>query len=137
MESGWMIFSFNNEHDRDKVLMDGPYFLFGKPLLLKLIPDKFSLIRKDVATVPLWTRIFGIPNDFWTHDILGRVASKLGKPLYVDKVTESRKRGAYARVLIEVNFACEVLHDVTLQFDDGVVINCKVLYENEPDYCRR
>ena len=131
-----MIFSFESEEDQDKVLKGGPYFIFDRPMILKHIPDKFAFNRKDIATIPLWVRIFGLPRTFWTSDILGRVASHIGKPLFMDPVTDSRKRGFYARVLVEINFAKDVTRGVSLDFDDGETVDCTFLVENEPKYCR-
>ena len=63
-EAGWMIFQFETESVRDNVLKGGPYFIHGRPLILKHIPEKFAFNRKDIATIPLWVRFFGIPNNY-------------------------------------------------------------------------
>lgn len=52
----------------------------------------------------------------------------------MDKVTEEGKRGSYARVLVEINFAKEVVREVTMNFEDGEAVECKMVYENEPFY---
>src|SRR6185295_17779571 len=90
---------------------------------------------RKVAKVPLWVRILGLAKPFWTTEVLGRVASHVGNPLYTDPVTESRLRGAYARVLVEINFAEAITRSVNLRFNDGEVIACSFLVENEPLYC--
>lgn len=134
-EAGWMVFQFESEDAYEKVLKGGPYFINGKPLLLRPVPDKFAFNRKEIATIPLWVRIFGLPVVYWTKEVLGRVASHVGKPLYTDKVTEDRKRGSYARVLVEVNFANPITRALELEFDDGDTLACTFLIENEPLYC--
>ena len=68
--------------------------------------------------------------------MLGRIASHVGKPLFMDPVTDGRKRGSYARVLVEVNFAEPIKREVSLVFDDGDVLGCTFLLENEPKYCK-
>ena len=135
VEEGWMIFQFDNEQDQEKVLRGGPYFIHGKPMIMKHVHDRFAFNRRDVATIPLWVRIFGLAKTFWTPEVLGRIASHVGKPLYMDTVTDARKRGLYARVLVELNFAEEIKRSVQLEFDDGVTVECKFLIENEPKYC--
>lgn len=47
-EPGWMIFTFENDADRDKVLKEGPYFIYGRPLILKNIPENLPLIEKTL-----------------------------------------------------------------------------------------
>ncbi|KAL8128712.1 hypothetical protein V2J09_017867 [Rumex salicifolius] len=136
VEEGWFVFQFDSEDARDNVLKGGPYFIHGRPMILKPIPEKFAFNRRDIATIPLWVRIFGLSRTFWTPEVLGRVASHVGKPLFMDPVTDSRKRGAYARVLVEINFVEPVKREVQLAFDDGEVLGCTFLIENEPKYCK-
>ena len=135
LEEGWLIFQFESEQDQSKVLQGGPYFIFGRPMIIKLVPDKFAFNRKDVATIPLWVRLQGLSKTYWTQDVIARIASHIGKPLYLDPVTDKRKRGAYARALVEINFAHEIKREVMLKFDDGDSISCTFLIENEPSFC--
>ena len=37
-ESGWLVFKFESEDDLNQVLSAGPYFIFQRPLLLKVMP---------------------------------------------------------------------------------------------------
>ena len=35
-ESGWLVYRFNNIDDKLAVLANGPYLIYGRPLILKL-----------------------------------------------------------------------------------------------------
>jgi len=41
-ETGWLIFKFTNEDDKLNVLNGGPYLVFGRPLMLRAIPEYFD-----------------------------------------------------------------------------------------------
>ncbi|KAK4357741.1 hypothetical protein RND71_023351 [Anisodus tanguticus] len=52
--SGWIVFKFNSEADREKVMANGPYFVYSTPLLLKDIPHCFTFDRQEICTIPIW-----------------------------------------------------------------------------------
>lgn len=50
---GWVVYRFDSEEDRDRVLVGGPYFKFGIPLFLKLMPSCF-LFDEDDRYILAW-----------------------------------------------------------------------------------
>jgi len=40
-DSGWLIFSFSSKLEMFEVLGGSPYFVFGRPLILKVMPEFF------------------------------------------------------------------------------------------------
>ncbi|GFY93055.1 hypothetical protein Acr_08g0014510 [Actinidia rufa] len=40
--SGWLVFQFSSEDDKANVLGNGPYIIYGRPLLLKAMPRLFK-----------------------------------------------------------------------------------------------
>ena len=130
VEEGWIVFTFDSESDLEKVLVEGPYFIHGRPLIVKRVPDKFSFHRRDVSTVPLWVRLHGLGKRYWHPDILSDIGSYIGKPLYMDTVTDERKRSSYARVLVEINLAAPVKKKITLEYDDGDSVDCEAMKKN-------
>ncbi|KAK4422078.1 hypothetical protein Salat_2158800 [Sesamum alatum] len=47
--SGWLIFRFARDEDRQRILAGGPYFIFGRPLMLKNMPDCFEFKKTTLA----------------------------------------------------------------------------------------
>lgn len=39
--SGWVIYKFENEEDRERIFLGRPYFVFVIPLFLKIMPRCF------------------------------------------------------------------------------------------------
>ncbi|KAL2475133.1 DUF4283 domain-containing protein [Abeliophyllum distichum] len=79
--SGWLVFKFDDDTSRQKVLNGGPYFVFGRPLLLKVMPDCFEFDDEEICKMPVWVMLQGLPLNYWNPKALGMIASKIGKPL--------------------------------------------------------
>lgn len=134
--SGWLIFRFKNEKDRNGVLIAGPYFVFRRPLLLKNMPEFFKFDRPEIKLVPVWIKLPCLPLECWNATCLSMIVSKVGKLLYMDKKTQTKKRISHARVLVEVDASKELVRNVTIRLPDGE-FDQRVIFEYEPMYCDR
>ncbi|KAG6484327.1 hypothetical protein ZIOFF_061132 [Zingiber officinale] len=133
-KSGWVVYRFDTPEDRDKVLRGGPYFAFGIPLFLKYMPRCF-LFEEDGRYIPAWIQIHKLPPDCWTSKVLGLIGSEIGKPLYTDKLTQTRERLTYARLLVEVSVIGEKVKMVPITLPTGVQLDLEIIYESMPDFC--
>ncbi|XP_022880390.1 uncharacterized protein LOC111397618 [Olea europaea var. sylvestris] len=106
---GWLVFKFEKDSERLSVLHGGPYLVYGRPLMLKVMPSYFDFDDKDVSTLPIWINLLGLPLEFWNTSALGKIVSKVGKPISTDKVTTTRGRLSYARALVEVDASIELV----------------------------
>jgi hypothetical protein len=52
-DSGWLIFTFSSEMDMIEVLSGGPYYVFGQPLILKIIPEFFYFETSEMVRMPV------------------------------------------------------------------------------------
>ncbi|XP_042445564.1 uncharacterized protein LOC122030430 [Zingiber officinale] len=132
--SGWLIFKFNNENDRKSVLIAGPYFLFRRPLLLKNMPEFFKFDDHEIKHVPAWIKLPGLPLECWNETCLSMIVSKVGKPLHIDKKTQTKKRISHPRMLVEVDASKELVRNVTIRLPDGE-FDQRVFFEWEPKFC--
>ncbi|GFZ11162.1 hypothetical protein Acr_22g0005600 [Actinidia rufa] len=133
--SGWIIFQFKTSEAQATVLENGPYIIYGKPLLLKTMPEFFKFENEAISCFPVWIQLRNLPLDLWTKNILGRICSQVGKPIHMDKLTAQRERVTYARCLVEVNMAQDLDHAVMLKLPNGEVFEQPVFYENLPRFC--
>lgn len=90
-DSGWIVFQFDDLEDMLKVLLDGPYFINGKPLLLKRMPKYFCFGHEDMHVVPIWVRLINLPLILWKDRFLSKIASYLGNPLSTDLITAKKR----------------------------------------------
>jgi hypothetical protein len=79
--SGWLIFQFANEEDKLNVLSGGPYLVYGRPLILRAMPEYFDFSSSNMHTVPVWVKFPNLPFKCWSLKCLSKIASVLGKPI--------------------------------------------------------
>lgn len=53
--SGWLIFKFENDVDKQCVRDKGLYLVFGKPLMLKIMSKCFEFDEKEICTMSVWS----------------------------------------------------------------------------------
>ena len=133
--NGWLVFRFENPQDRDNVLKKGPYFVFGRPLLLKVMPEDFEFEEKRNSELPVWINLPKLPLTCWNPAILSKIASKVGKAVATDRLTVTKEKIAYARVLVEVDASKELVREVRMRMPSGKIWHQEVIYEMEPKYC--
>ncbi|GAA0187369.1 hypothetical protein LIER_34657 [Lithospermum erythrorhizon] len=121
--------------DRFKVFNGGPYLAFGKTLMLKLV-DAGVILGDDLFTsVPTWVLFHDVPLSVWSESGLSKIASKVGIPMYTDKVTKDRTKMSYARCLIDVDVSKPPVLEFGVKISGGRRYIQKVTYECYPDYC--
>jgi len=119
-DSGWLIFKFTSELDMLAVLSGGPYHVFSRPLILKLMPDYFDFDTSDMIRLPVWVKFPNLPLQCWSPLCLSKLASVIGKPLHADAPTTSMTRLSYARVLVEVDLLADLPSSINITLPNGV-----------------
>ncbi|GFZ13832.1 hypothetical protein Acr_24g0000220 [Actinidia rufa] len=88
--SGWLIFQFSSDDDKVSVLGNGPYIIYGRPLLLKPMPRLFKFGNEAISCFPVWVQLRYVPLDMTMgHTEEGCKVNKAAKPN--DVVTEKGK----------------------------------------------
>jgi hypothetical protein len=60
-DSGWLIFEFSLELEMLDVFGAGPYDVFGRPLILQIMPEYFDFQFAELTTMPTWVRFPNLP----------------------------------------------------------------------------
>ncbi|KAK4383090.1 hypothetical protein Sango_2810200 [Sesamum angolense] len=84
--SGWLVFRFARDDDRQRILAGGPYFIYGRPLLLKPMPDCFEFKEDDISLTPVWATPPSLPLECW-HQCTREDRLSLGTPIAMDSLT--------------------------------------------------
>jgi len=71
--------------------------------------------------VPVWVKLPGLHLSLWNKVTLEKVLSFVGKPLATDKLTASKERLAYARVLVEMEISDTVPTFIPIMMPHGLV----------------
>ncbi|XP_061344854.1 uncharacterized protein LOC133290735 [Gastrolobium bilobum] len=99
------------------------------------MPPYFHFGEEELSKIPVWIRLRNLPLELWSKKALGKILSKVGKPLRTDHLTATRGSISFARALVEVDAAKALTQMVVIQLPDGSLINQAVEYENEPTFC--
>lgn len=81
-QSGWVMFQFQRKTEMDRILASGPYFFYGRTLLLRSLPQDFCFQEEDYSIVPTWVQLHNLPLQCWNTRAISRIASKIGKPFH-------------------------------------------------------
>ena len=88
--------------------------MFGCPLMLKIMSACFEF-ADNFGSVLVWINLPGLPIECWHPNALGKIASKVGKPIVMDKMTASLERVSFARVLVEIDASKELTWNVRIK----------------------
>ena len=88
-------------------------------------------------TIPVWVKLFYLPMELWSPEGLSRVASTIGKPLQVDRMTTTKCGISYAMVCIDMSAENEPVDELTVQFNNAQTgnresVNVKFQYQWTP-----
>ncbi|KAK0588873.1 hypothetical protein LWI29_006507 [Acer saccharum] len=141
MKRGFYFFKFLDEEACSNVLEAGPWLFAGRMVILKKWHPRLILSKDSYSKIPVWVKLFNIPHEYWNEEGLSHIASAVGKPLYVDSLTESMKRISFARVCIEIDATCDLVHSFDLFMGDssdpklGENVEILVEYQWKPKIC--
>ena len=135
-ESGWLVYQFQNVDDKLAVLAEGPYSVYGRPLLMQPMSEYFDFSAENMTTVPVWVRFPNLPLKCWSIQGLSKIASVLGKPLQSDKFTATMERLSFARVLIELDLLDDLPSSIPICLPNCTTLNQSVVYEMLPKFCK-
>ena len=141
-DSGYYFFKFSSREECNAVLEGGPWHVGGQPIILKNWHVGLELTKEAQSTIPIWVNIYNIPLEYWNPEDLGFIASAIGKPLHVHKMTATCQRLSFARLCIEVSAEFELPKDFEIEFRDPSSselsqITLRVEYQWNPVRCAK
>ncbi|CAK8566993.1 unnamed protein product [Lathyrus sativus] len=136
-EEGFFILSFHSFHDKELVLMKGPYSIRNRPMILREWKPDFSMNKDMLRTISLWVKLPQLPLHLWGARSLSKIGSEIGTPLVTDECTTNKPRVSYARILVEVDVTQELKTEILIRDEKGVRMKQLIEYEWKPLYCQR
>jgi hypothetical protein len=136
-DSGWLIFSFSSKLEMFEVLGGSHYFVFGRPLILKVMPEFFYFTTFDMVRTSVWVRFPNLPLMCWFSTCLSKLASVLGKPIHYDAPIASMTRLSYARVLVENDLLVDLPTSINLVLPNDLPLSQQVMYKSLPRFYKQ
>jgi hypothetical protein len=91
--------------DRDKILEGGPYFFNSTGLYLRNWTKRFNPDKEDFTWVPVWIRLYSLPQDYWDDETLKDIGNTLGNFVKIAEQTKTNKYTSYARICVYMHIA--------------------------------
>ncbi|XP_020243218.1 uncharacterized protein LOC109821444 [Asparagus officinalis] len=135
LKPGLFLYKFKSKEDMMIILESGPWFFGSRPLLLKPWSIDEEIGKRNDCLYPMWIQLPGLRLNLWNAKCISKIASLIGKPIATDKLTASRQRLEYARVLVEVSMPSPLPDHISIQGPKGKNIIQKVIYELKPRWC--
>jgi len=101
------------------------------------MPRYFRFGGEEFATVPVWVQLPDLPLECWNARALSKIASRIGKPISTDKMTLSKERLSFARVMVEVDASKELVSSLEIKLPTGDIYDQLVVFEIKPKYCKK
>jgi len=98
--------------------------------------EYFDFSSSKMSQVPVWIKFPYLPLKCWTPRCLSKLASVLGKPIQCDKLTSTKERLSYARVLVEVDLLADLRSSINVVLPNGSPLIQKLIYETLPKFCK-
>ncbi|XP_039173480.1 uncharacterized protein LOC104445904 [Eucalyptus grandis] len=117
-DDGFYFFIIPDDEFRRKILDGGHLTVARVPLVLKQWHRNMELKKELQSSVSVWIRLKNIPFAYWSASGISEIASAVGRPLYVDPLTEKMKRLSFARVCVEISAKLEKCEQVEVLVDD-------------------
>lgn len=96
-KDGLFIVQFPDLESRDKVLKGGPWHIHGQSVILRKWERGFSKFEFDMIRMPIWVPLSNVPLELFTQEGLGYIASAIGNPLYMDRVTANKRKACLCK----------------------------------------
>ncbi|XP_077226360.1 uncharacterized protein LOC143862969 [Tasmannia lanceolata] len=134
LDHGFIIFKFSSAADCTRILEEAGQHYGGRPLILQRWDPDSSLQKKQLPDILVWVRLPGLHLKFWSQHGLSRIASLIGKPLYMDTQTAEATRLNYARMCIQISAKQVLPSSITLKTSSKEIIQ-PIIYNWRPKAC--
>ncbi|XP_077237123.1 uncharacterized protein LOC143878767 [Tasmannia lanceolata] len=107
----------------------------SRPLILKKWSPKIVLTKPELASIPIWIKLQGLPLQYWNQDGISKIGSAIGNPLYMDAKTAEATSLNFARLCVEIEAGDPLPSSIEIHSPFGVEM-LEVEYEWKPLSCK-
>ncbi|KAL5715721.1 hypothetical protein ACHQM5_017505 [Ranunculus cassubicifolius] len=127
-------FEFRHEEDKRAALEVGSFHIASQLFIVQSWKPFIEMDLHQLKTIPIWVMFHKFPPELWNTLGFSQVASAIGRPMYPDKLTESKDPSSYARICVEIDTDCSFPGQVPVLIGEREV-NIKVEYKWKPPLC--
>ncbi|CAL1412668.1 unnamed protein product [Linum trigynum] len=106
---------FSSQYDYEQAAIGGPWMIGDYYITVRPWRRNFNPKLAEVASTMVWARLPGLPSEFINKEAVERIASRIGRPVRVDRATQLGDRGCFARVCVEVELTKPLLSQYKIE----------------------
>ncbi|KAI5672331.1 hypothetical protein M9H77_12695 [Catharanthus roseus] len=110
-KSWWLVFRFDEEENRQRVLDGGTYMIYGRHLILKNMPPLFEFGAYTNSILPVWVMLPGFLVAIWNAQVLAKICSKISDPLWTNALTGKGIGRQISKQIVSLNQRCREQHN--------------------------
>lgn len=85
----------------------------------------------------MWIKFPKLPLNCWGNNLLSRIASSIGTPVYADECIAKQIIVSYTRMLIEVDVTKSLFDKINVKDPNGRVFRQTIIYDWKPIFCKK
>lgn len=136
-QKGWIVFRFDTEENMECVRQNGPYSVYGTPLILYHMPANFRFESAPESKFPVWAYIPNLPLELWNRRAIGKIASLVGCPIEVDAKTVAKTNIDGPRFHVLVDAFHEPREGIHIKLPCGTAFFQAIKFDFYPRMCSR
>lgn len=119
--SGLYFCNFDSIDGMQAVVESGPWLVDNKPFYVQKWEPGICMSKPELTKVSVWAKIFNVPLEAWNVEGISRIASRIGAPIIMDRITtemceKTYGRASFARVMVEVDSSKDLVYEVEIYY---------------------
>ena len=120
------ILQFLNSVARERVLEFGPWHIQNMPLIIRRWEPGLKSLEFNMKKLPIWIHLGNVLLELFTNRGLSYIASTLGNPLYMDRITARQERLIYAKICVEIEASLKIPRTIEIVTGNGSIVSISV-----------
>lgn len=135
VKPGVYLFEFQSEEDKIDVLSKSWSFYNKSRISLKAWDVDMDVNNLNFDSIRVWIQLPNLKFRFWSYKAISKLASFVGVPVAMDKLTARRDRLGCARILVELGLKAMPPDEIPITLPSGEVYKQPVIYEHMLPKC--
>ncbi|XP_057808979.1 uncharacterized protein LOC131023456 [Salvia miltiorrhiza] len=124
MSKGFYTIKFTTAEDKNCAKRSNMWNLNSGTMRLREWVRNFDPYKEISSLCQVWVRIYYLPVEYWTKEIISSIGRSVGMPIKVDGATVDGDFAHFARVLVEVDLALPLPESAAIECPDRT-FHCK------------
>ena len=75
---------------------------------------KFNLDKEDFTCVPIWIKLYSLPQEFLNEEVFSRIGNTLGCYVKTTKITRQKRYMTFARICVYLDVSGTIPESIAL-----------------------